>query len=345
MDTRLVIVAITAIVIALLPRRPMRRRSPRTLDIENRICVAIVVPRDATGTVGRSVVGSIERLLLKSHEPSRISICVYDQGDSVKAHIPLQLQTFVKVSRNMVLTEPMHASDSDARAWIVRNMFKGERYFMSVPACVDVTRDWDRTLIELLPSPKSILTAQCDLFSPNVNFMSLGSIQGSRIVLTNKVCVTRPTHPVPSLFWVPCLSFSRSSAMVVSPPICDGLVRSTFADATLNGICLWTHGYDFFTPHINIVWMHERIDVKWPRTQAYRMGTGGHGAPIGAVRTTREYEAFAGIDLELKVAVRRAYAGLTPNYSVNEALVKSGSIQNARMSLEPTDDRAGTIRN
>ena len=340
MERRLVMLAVLAIVIVLLPRRTLRRRSPRTLDIENRICVAIVVPHDASGQVGRSVADSIRRLLLKSNEPSRISICVYDQGDSVRAHVPVQLQTFVKVARNMLLTEPMHSSDSDARAWVVRHMFRGERYFMTVPACVDVASGWDRTLIEILPSPKSILTAQCEPFSPRVNFLSLGSIQGSRLVLVNKPCIARPTNPVPSLFWVPSLSFAMSSTVAVSPPLCDGVVRSTFADATLNGICLWTHGYDFFTPHVNVVWAHgPRVEVPWQRVQPYR--TGGDGAPIGAVRTTREYEAFAGIDLELKVAVRRAYAGLTPTYTVAEAMVKSGSVQSARIAVSSTDGRTG----
>jgi len=261
-------------------------------------------------------------------------MCVYDLGDSVKTHIQVQTQTFVKVARNMIITDPFHASDSDARAWIMDNMHRGEKYFMSLPPCAEVSQDWDGALIDMLPSPKAIITAQCQAFTPQVHFLALGTIAGSRVIVVNKPCITRPTSPVPSLFWVPSLSFSLSAAMIASPPISDGIVRNTFSDATLNGICLWTHGYDFFTPHESIAWKTgNHTEIAWH--PAPRDRPAAAQAMIGTIRTTRQYEAFSGIDLKLKVSTRRAHTGLTPTYDVTEALVKSGSVQSARIAVSP----------
>lgn len=329
------VLVILAILIVLMPRRRSSvSRAPSAMEVERRICVAVIVPFVAPSPHGHRVVGSIERMLRKSSTPSRISICVYDMGDSVKTHIPIHLQTFVKVARNMLITDPYHASDSDARAWIVKHMFRGERYFMTVPSCVEVAKDWDSALITMLPSPTAIITAQCETFTPHVPFLALSGIQGSRLVLVNRPCIVRPTHPVPSLFWVPSLSFSMSAVIVTSPPISDGIVRNTFVDATLNGICMWTHGYDFFTPHETLVWKSDTcVATAWDPAQRDR--TGAAQALIGVVRTTREYEAFAGIDLERKVATRRALTGLTPAYDVTEALVKIGSVQSARIAVAP----------
>jgi hypothetical protein len=331
-EARVVVIVILAIIIVLMPRRSPVHKIPCSQEIEQQICVAIIVPYIAPNPTGHQVVGAIERMLRKSNNPSRISICVYDLGDSVKTHIPLHIQTFVKVARNMLITDPSHASDSDARAWITKHMFRGERYFMSVPSCVEVATDWDSALISMLPSKMAIITAKCDAFSQQTQFLALDSIQGSRIVLVNKPCIVQPVHPVPSLFWVPSLSFSMSDAIVVSPPISHGIVRNTFVDATLNGICLWTHGYDFYTPHQTIVWKSDTCtETIWHPAQNSRPNAAQ--TIIGTVRTTRAYEAFAGIDLQLKVANRRSHTGLTPTYDVTEALVKSGSVQSARIAI------------
>lgn len=333
-QAKIVLLIVFMLVVVMLPRRSFVPRSPIIRNIENQVCVAIVVPQTAQERVGNRVVGAIQRMLRNACEPSRVSICVYDQGDSVKGGIPVELQSFVKVARNMSITEPRHVSDSDARCWIVNNMFRGERYFMSVPWCFEVARGWDCLLIDMLPSASSILTAQCETFSSRASFLALSAIRGSRLELVNRPCVVQPTRPVPSLFWVPCMSFSMSTAIVSSPPIGHGMIRNAHIDATLNGICLWTHGYDFFNPHINVVWNGNGAcpAVTWKRAIRTTRPIAGQ-APIGSVRTTRQYEAFVGVDLELKVATRRAYSGLTPTYDANEAFVKSGSIQSAVVAI------------
>ena len=331
-ETTVVVLVIVAMLIVLMPRRYPVHRPPCAKEIRNRICVALIVPYLPPNSNNTQVVGSIERMLQKATAPSRISICVYDLGDSVKAHIPMHIQTFVKVARNMLITDPSHASDSDARAYITKNMFRDERYFMTVPSCAEVAKDWDSALIEMLPSPMSIITAKCEPFTSTVPFLALKEIQGSRLVLVNKPCIVKPIHPVPSLFWVPSLSFSTSEAIVASPPIGNGIVRNTFVDATLNGICLWTHGYDFFTPSETLVWKSDIcIEMKWHPAQKTRPDAAL--AIIGTARTTRAYEAFAGVDLGRRVATARSFTGLTPTYGVTEALVKSGSVQSARIAI------------
>lgn len=328
-ETRILIVVIFAIFSLIFPRHYPHHSTLRPHDIEDRICVAILVT-SATQTIRvHNIAQQVERMLRRATKPSRISICIYDQGDSARLQIPVHIQTSVKVARNMAINEPNHCSDSDARAWIVDRMLSGERYFMTVPSCFEVTENWDNTLVEMLPSADSILTAQCESFSRDVKFLVLGDIQGSRFIVVNKPCIIKPRLPVPSLFWVPSMSFCASNIMLNSPPIANGIIRNTHADATLNGIRLWTHGYNFYTPSQVVVWRHGccRNELVWRKPTRPRYTV--ERTLIGDARTTREYETFAGIDLTHKVATIRARTGLTPSYDVTEARIKSGSVDSA----------------
>jgi len=328
LENRILVTIVLATLIVMLPWRRSVRMPLSSRATVDRICVVVVVPYGTTAAVGRNVIASVELLLRKAAEPSRVSVCIYDLGDSVRSHIPCYLQTFVKVARNMSITHPYHSSDSDAREWMLENLFRGEKFWMSVPPSFYILDRWDVILTGMLPTPVSILTARCDMYSKRGNFIALGEITGSRFVLVNKECLVKPTRPVPSIFWVPSISFCRSAAMIAAPPIKNGIVRNCCADATLNGIRLWTSGYDFFSMSETVVW-NDRVcsEVVWrPSVRTRRRA---ERPLIGSIRSVRSYEAFAGIDLRRRVATRRALIGLSLNYTVTEACVKCGSVESA----------------
>lgn len=323
-----IVIFLTALVVAIInsARRAIFARSrPISIDVQNTILVVLVIGPDSP----RSKVDEIFRT---ADVPSRVRVAVYcDEGEPQfsPAH-----QQSVRVARNMQRT--MAFSASAARAWLLRHMFRSERFTLLCPPDVQLCNSWDTRLLHMLedhPEPDyALLTTQCH--PPDIaseartrlpSFLCLGAMRGARLDLLARRVTTPPGagEVIPSLFWSPSFSFCRSDVLQHCP-LATG--ASDTMEATLNSIRLYTHGYSFYAPSQTVAWCNGPGPVSRQKTRE------AVPAP-GKVRTLRQFEEFAGVSFSRSTAAVRARLGLTSAPNVSECTIKYGSLEDTRVAL------------
>jgi len=148
-----------------------------------------------------------------------------------------------------------------ARAFIEANMFKNERFYMTMDSHMRMVAGWDTKVLSMYESclalsERPILTT----FPANFNrqtqqpeddrptYVAADGFDQDGFPRPKALpFVTMPVRPVESLFWVPCFSFA-SSRIINDVPLLDTLPYLFFPEMYFQSARYWTHGWDFFAP-------------------------------------------------------------------------------------------------
>lgn len=308
------------------------------VDLDDTILVLIVSPANRDTAVATTtkppILNTIEGLYNNAYEPSRVMVAAYDMNDHLKNQLPVQLQPSVRVARNMKTIQSKHSSASDARAYLMKHLYRGERYVMTLQSNAEICKDWDKILIDMIKPIKNRHTIFTSAVMPknmqsNIRptYFKLNALKGGKMVIEPSKVHEVPEDPVPSIFWSPSLSFAPAPAY---KEFVDGnIISSDDMDITLNTIKLWTNGFNFYTLPITMAWASRPEDSNWTHSSKRSMSK---TATVGTARTFKDFEQYVGISFERKKASKRTYHGLTNHVTAFEAGVKVGSLEAARLA-------------
>jgi len=278
----------------------------------------------------------IHSLFSTADEPSRVSVGVYDAGDSLFKHISPSHQTSVRFCRNM-RKKAKHSSLNDAFLHLLRTAYRGERYVMTLSATATLTRPgWDSVMVGLHSKlaqtvRKPILTAPIveNAFGNGQTDVHFPTVQGvtrrrGLVVVPRRVALV-VDEPFPVLTWSPDISFSRAVDFPSKIFVGDALLGRE-EDVTNTSANLFTNGNGFYSPPLVVAVsrVSSRVEA-WGRRR--RRG-GGWNSGIGV---SDEYAAFLGVSVARRKVSKRATNGLAPRPSPIEAMAKNGSIEAARV--------------
>ncbi len=151
-----------------------------------------------------------------------------------------------------------------ARYWC-STMWQGEEYFLQIDSHTHFVKGWDASLISMLKqcdSPKPILT----VYPPAEDQVKLeGSPEMCNGKLSNNDKIPiflagwtgksdRPKRS-PKPFSAAGFKFLRGD-FLYEVPYDPNMPHLFMGEEVLLSARLWTHGYDFFTPNINVCWHH-----------------------------------------------------------------------------------------
>ena len=307
-------------------------------DLDDTILVLLVSSANRDTAVATTtkppILTTIESLYNNAYEPSRVMIAAYDMNDHLKSQISTRFQPSVRVARNMKVIAPKHSSASDARAYLMKHYYRGERFVMTLQSNADICKDWDKILVDLIhgiTSKYTILTSAVIPKSMNSStkptVFKLKDLKGGKIVIEPSLVHEVPEDPVPSLFWSPSLSFGPAPAF---KHFVDGnVISSDDMDITMNTIKLWTNGFNFYTLPLTMAWASRPEKSDWSHSSKRAVSK---TATVGSARSFKEFESYMGISFERKKASRRTYQGLTNDVTAFEAGVKVGSLEAARLA-------------
>lgn len=295
---------------------------------------------------------TISNLFDVASHPERVYVGVFYQIDvseeEVMFRIPYAYPANVREKR---------ISYVDARGpcyarHVVQSLYQGEHYVLSLDSHMRLVQGWDDLLISQLAlcttsmSPMPILTTYpCEYTIPPdgckswkdaivsketrppflVSSDSLGHPDG---MLRFKGRLLRNQHknPLPSFFWVSGFAFSRGS-VIKDAPYDPDLPYLFFGEETLMTIRLWTHGYDFFCPGVQIayhLWERSYRPTFWQTMgdkekalqaesleKARRIVENAEQGPfgVGSVRSVKQYWELCGIDFEKRIVTEKAKLG------------------------------------
>ena len=307
-------------------------------DLDDTILVLVVSPANRDTAVATTtkppILNTIESLYNRAYEPSRVMIAAYDMNDHLKSQISTRFQPSVRVARNMKLVASKHSSASDARAYLMKHYYRGERFVMTIQSNAEVCKDWDKILVDLIHGIKSKYTVLTSAVIPkSINsstkptIFKLTELKGGKMVIEPFPVHEVPEDPVPSLFWSPALSFGPAPAF---KHFVDGnIISSDDMDITMNTIKLWTNGFNFYTLPLTMAWASRPEKSDWAQSSKRAVSK---TATVGSARTFKEFESYIGISFDRKKASRRTYHGLSNDVSAFEAGVKVGSLEAARLA-------------
>ena len=287
-------------------------------SVDDRIFIQIPSYRDP------QLPKTIESALSNAADPDRIRFGICWQYDEWTSD---DLEPWMDDPR--VSIDEVHYPQSKGCCWArqrANEFYDGEGYFLQIDAHMRFAPGWDDRLIEMLeacPAPKPILTT----YPPALMFNDDGS---DRLVTASgiqRLCLIRietslatvqggemapnTDAPGPSRFLAGGFNFSHGQLVEEVPS--DPDVYFSGEEVALAARA-FTHGYDLFYPHENVIWhlyAHE-APKHWTDTRSFdaihdqakrRMRTlliGDHSSlgrfGLGSVRTVGDYERMAGID-------------------------------------------------
>ena len=154
-----------------------------------------------------------------------------------------------------------------ARAIIEAELFKNERYYMTIDSHMRFVPNWDTRVLAMYDtclalSDKPILTT----FPADFNRDTQQTVDDRPTYVTMDgfdqdgfprpmamPFVSTPVRPLPAPFWVPCFSFASSRALH-EVPLLDTLPYLFFPEMYFQSARYWTHGWDFYSPHETLVY-------------------------------------------------------------------------------------------
>ena len=222
-----------------------------------------------------------------------------------------------------------------ARGKVQAELFAGEDYYLQVDSHSRFDVDWDIKLIKMLqscPSPKAVISAHPNKYTPPDDLIVMGfpylrarHFDDNRMLAINGRYFdkNRPlSAPIPNAFIGGGFVFGPGS-MVVDVPY-DPFLYFTGEEINM-AVRLWTYGYDLYSPNDVIVYHDYTNERKRPRhwddhkkewVKLHEMARARlqhllnirickdpeiikdldrYG--LGVVRSLREYETFANLDL------------------------------------------------
>jgi hypothetical protein len=266
-----------------------------------------------------------------------------------------------------------------ARSEIEQKLYSGEKYYLIIDSHTCFEPDWDVHLIDMLkrcPSTKPILTMYPTDFhhhdtakgwkKPTSNtaenlqppaFLRLKQFHPvtSLAEIEGPIMHTRPSAPIPSLFWAACFSFSNASVIKEVPydPYCP---YAFLGEEITMAARLFTHGWDLFHPTFMVVrhkWSRNRptfwenflgqgnihqerqllehqsyrrlrnvLQIQAPQPEDLPLTVYG----LGTARTLQQYQQYCGVDFLLQKAAPHSWSGVMAQPTPQEIMLKFGSI-------------------
>jgi [Skp1-protein]-hydroxyproline N-acetylglucosaminyltransferase len=222
---------------------------------------------------------TIEDLFLKAKYPDRIFVGVCQQNDP-KDKDCLNSQIIDTFKENIRILRLSHYDAKGplyARALIEQNLFNDEMFYLQIDSHMLFVQDWDVKLIQQLAkcdSDRPILTTyphdfdrigRKHLILPNGQRKPLESVPPTFIHFREfhkklhfseqekNIFTDFPDRPYPSLLWAAGFSFTLGKLIHQVPydEFCDYVF---VGEEMLMSMRYYTHGWDFFSPSINIVY-------------------------------------------------------------------------------------------
>lgn len=225
-----------------------------------------------------------------------------------------------------------------------------EDYFLQIDGHHRFVDGWDRLLIGMLSDleakgvSRPILTTYLPAFDPDNDpaervtvpwYLGFDHFDTSGVLLLAPYTLPEPMgQPVATHFWSAHFSFSRASFIQDVPVDPEGYFHGEEISMAARA---WTHGYDFFSPHLLVAWheytrrgrtshWHDHADwaVRNERSiSRFNRLLGVDGVlsgddfgrfGLGHQRTLADYEQQAGIRFSDRHVARRTLAQCHPNY-------------------------------
>lgn len=232
----------------------------------NKIFVSIASYRDP------ELPNTVESLLSNAKYPDNLRIVVFEQNGeddiTISGKYPIEL----------VIVLRTHYTNAKGPVWaryIIQKLYNNEEYYLQIDSHSQFIKNWDSTLIwmlKLLPEP-AVLTQYPPEYNNNgiydktkmrsgIYVQGFSPVDGFFRIQSN---YTKDIRNIPyiSRAWSACFSFSKGTMVKDAPydPNLEFLFFGEEMDITLR---LFTRGYYFYSPHINIIFT--LFDRKYRRT-------------------------------------------------------------------------------
>ncbi len=289
----------------------------------NKIFISIASYRDP------ELPKTVKNLIDNAEHSNLLRIVVFEQNEINEESIEgLYPEWQVKVLKT-------HFSNAAGPVWaryVIQKEYNGEEYYMQIDSHTRTIKNWDSILkymLKLLPDP-SVLTnylTEYDIKDESCYTNSVRSglyVQGFSPVdgftrIQSHYSKDVRYFPYTCRAWSACFSFSKGK-IVKDAPYDPNLKFIFFGEELDITLRLYTRGYYFFTPHINVIftlfdrsyrrtyWQDipsnnrkdsENKSLEYLRSRIFKVGDGQYS--LGIVRSIEEYKEFADIEsFELK---------------------------------------------
>jgi [Skp1-protein]-hydroxyproline N-acetylglucosaminyltransferase len=287
----------------------------------------------------------------KAARPNRIfvGICFQyskEEDSSFFDHFPKEYESQITI-------EHVPHTEATGPCWaryITQKLYKNQKYYLSLDSHMRFEQNWDQTLIQLLAKcgtpEKSILTSYPPSYElPNIIHRDTNPIftcakefgADGMLRLVGKELKFPLLKPKLALFWISGFAFSY--ATVINEVLYDpNLPFLFFGEESSMSVRLWTSGWDFYAPGVNIVYhlwerkhrpnfrensdLENKLEKKSQQRIRFILGVDDHCDEEfdlkygrGTVRTLTEYEDFAGVNFKEKILGESTkLGGLPQNY-------------------------------
>lgn len=251
-----------------------------------------------------------------------------------------------------------------ARYNVHKYLYRGERYVLQIDSHTMFCQDWDRVLIEELHNtqdPRCVLTTIPQIYTfeerhgdatkhaAEPTFPFLNYIDEAHLPhFVARACVGKPNKPFPVISWFPGFSFSRGD-LWREVPYTQGVTHLFNGEDIFMAARMWTRGWTFYAPSRMPVFTtfdtsyRATVDSDFARDsvrEAHRIASLRHISDacftmsrgmigpdhLGSVRPLDTFWKMCGIAPATRRATPAAFAGTTNEASVDEILVKYGSV-------------------
>jgi len=295
---------------------------PRRVHFKPTIFVAIPCYRDT------QCQETIRDLFSKCSNPSNLFV-----GVNWQISMPEDFETCVSMNnfeyhsnvRSIIVPAEKARGPTVARRIIHDQLYQNETFILNIDSHMRFHENWDTSLLAMhrdLQSDKAILTTYPSGFEI-VNGearlpSSLGcSLSGSpRLVASHfdpedhllrlKSVRRASTSPTCSPFWAAGFNFALAHEMLRCVPY-SAVDDLFFGEELLMAVRLWTHGWDFYTPHVEVVhhlWSRDYRPVFQPNMQTRKRAVDSvrkllqgseHDFQLGHARTLAAYQDYSGV--------------------------------------------------
>jgi hypothetical protein len=312
------------------------------MALSDRIFVGIASYRDT------ECQWTVRDLFTKASNPERITVGICWQVIPGEDEDCFQVET----KPEQVRAVRYHANESKGAGWArhqVYKLFQDEDYFLQVDSHMRFAPGWDVSLIDMLarcPSDKPVLstypipyTPPDKLDPPSITVLRADRFNDEGILVNGSY-----TQPIETAAERPTpggllgAGYIFGPATIVSEVPYDPYIYFHGEESSL-AARLWTHGYDFFTPNVPLIWhdytkdrgrsRHWSDNRDWPRLNTlsvarvkHLLGTEAAKDPealieiekfgLGNVRSLADFERHIGVNFSAKTISARAGQGRFP---------------------------------
>jgi hypothetical protein len=290
----------------------------------------------------KSCMNTVQELFAKAKHPQRVflGICEQNTVDSSESCVPANFEHASNVRR--ISIPHTEAKGPTYARYLCSTLYRGETYFLQIDSHSTFVKDWDEMMIgELKATPdpsRAVLTGyphdsgiHDTEYSKSVPILcdSKFSDEGIPMFLANVKSKQQIEDAKGKLFVVPFTSggfIFAPGKMVREVPYDPYLDHIFQGEEVLFSARLWTHGYNFYTPRMNLLFHKygRKDEVRWhadnhhwhevQRNSMKRVKRLLHledppltddPYALGTKRTIDEYWEFSGLDPKRRVSTSK----------------------------------------